>query len=488
MRAPMLKLALAAVLPLCVPHGGSARETTMAAVRYQLTYNAPGSAAAHVRMDIPGAAPAQRTLLIPRAVPMGYGDQPYDSFVANVVAFDAKGARLDVARADGPRWRVGLAVRVEYDVDVARMEREIQSGTDSSRVRLDYAFFLGYSVFGLIQGEEGRPIDLKIDAPKGWPVFSTLAPAAASPGSLLRADNFYALADSQIALGPALHVSAVHYQREKQAPLWLAYYSEAPVDAARLEKLSGEAMTAISDYFDGSGPPPFPRFTVFLEFLKPVTPKHGYGFGMEHLETFHAALAAADADPATLPDGRLRYHIAHHVAHAWIPKRCYGEGYYPFSWAASPKIDTIWFSEGFGQYAAIVALADLLERTPEKQEELRQQIVDRRFRSVLAEASPELKRMPLRELSLLASKEYAVDFRIGQLTFARGGLMAAEMDDVIRSKTHGTKSLRDALRALIAWSAANKRAFRAEELPEIFRQATGVDVKPVMEKWLAPLD
>jgi len=167
------------------------------------------------------------------------------------------------------------------------------------------------------------------------------------------------------------------------------------------------------------------------------------------------------------------------VAHAWIPKRSYGEGYYPFTWASAPQIDTIWFSEGFAQYAAIAALATT--------EDQRQQMLDRRFRSVLRETTPELRHMPLRELSLLASTQYATDFRIGQLTFARGGLMAAEMDDYIQSETHGQKTLRDALRFLIAWSAQNHRAFRIEDLPVRFREATGADITPILEKWLAPL-
>ena len=185
-----------------------------------------------------------------------------------------------------------------------------------------------------------------------------------------------------------------------------------------------------------------------------------------------------DADPGKFPDPRFRYYIAHHIAHAWIPKRCYGEGYYPFSWGVAPKIDTIWFSEGFAQYAAIVAIA--------RDEDQRRLLLDRRFRSVLREAPPELRRVPLRELSLRASTNYTGDFRIAQNVFSRGGLMAEEMDTQIRTQTHDGKSLRDALRALLAWSAQTHRAFRVEELPAVFYEATGVDTKAILEKWIKP--
>ena len=472
MRSLLLLSLLAGILAATVS-GGRALPPR---VLYHLSYAAPGAATVHVRIELPGRPASARTLLIPRAIPMGYGEEPYDQFIANVAAFDSAGKPLPVSRGNGPRWLLGPALQVEYDVDVARMEQQIQDGTDSSRVRPGYVLLVGYSVFGFVEGEESRPVDLQINAPEGWPVFSTLEPA----GGPIRAANFYALADSQTVLGPTAHIAPVHYAREKQAPLTLVSYSEVPLDQARLERLAGEAMTAMQEYFDGSAPPPFPHYTVLLEFLKPLSAKHSYGFGMEHLESFHAAMAAADADPASLPDAGLRYHIAHHVAHAWIPKRCYGEGYFPFAWDAAPKIDTIWFSEGFAQYAPMVALAE----SPDELDHM----LDRRFRSSLREAPPELRRMPLRELSLLASTQYAADFRIGRLTFSRGGLMAAEMDDRIRAQTHSAKSLRDALRHLIAWSAQNHRPFRIDDLSVRFREATGVDTHDILEKWLAPLD
>ncbi len=454
----------------------TARSGPDARMVYTLRYAAPGNSAIQVRIELPRRAVAPHTLLVPRAVPMGYGEEPYDRFVANVRAFDSSGKALEVTRAEGPRWHIGAAARVEYDMDLARMEQEISSATDSSRMRPGYVSVLGYSVFGLIEGEEERGIELRVEGPEGWPVFSTLAP----DGAALHAINYYALADAQILIGPDAHIVPVHYAREKDAPLTLAYYSEAPVDGTRLGRLAGEAVAAVEEYFDGAGPAPFSHYTVFLEFLKPISKEHSYGFGMEHLGSFHAAMAAADADAAAFPDARLRYHIAHHVAHAWIPKRCYGEGYYPFTWASAPAIDTIWFSEGFAQYAAIAALAAT--------EAERRQMVDRRFRSVLRDAAPELGRLPLQELSLRASTEYARDFRIGQLTYARGGLMAAEMDERIRAETHGAKSLRDALRALVAWTARTHRSFRAEELPFRFREATGVETSDILAHWLAPMD
>jgi hypothetical protein len=33
--------------------------------------------------------------------------------------------------------------------------------------------------------------------------------------------------------------------------------------------------------------------------------------------------------------------VVHHMCHAWIPKRCYGDGFFPFSWELVPVIDRL---------------------------------------------------------------------------------------------------------------------------------------------------
>jgi predicted metalloprotease with PDZ domain len=61
------------------------------------------------------------------------------------------------------------------------------------------------------------------------------------------------------------------------------------------------------------------------------------------------------------------------------------------------------------------------------------------------------------------------------------------MDDRIRAKTNGQKSLRDALRALLAWSDKNRRAFQVEEMLRIFQDSTNVDLRDILSRWQQPL-
>jgi predicted metalloprotease with PDZ domain len=153
------------------------------AVRYFEAVSDRSSDRIRVVISLPHGASAPVapvTLVMPRAIPMGYGEQQFDCYLDPVFAFSEKGESLPVQRVDGPRWRIGGAGtrvgRIEYEVNLARMEREILGASDSSRVRPGYVGLLGYSIFAFVEGTENQSIRLQIDAPASWPVFSTLAP------------------------------------------------------------------------------------------------------------------------------------------------------------------------------------------------------------------------------------------------------------------------------------------------------------------------
>jgi predicted metalloprotease with PDZ domain len=476
---------------------------TEARLVYRLRYDLSAPSMVHVTLDLPEATEAPLTLIMPRSVPGGYVQRPYDPFVSSVKAFGANGAAAEITRDEfGPRWTIGKCCsrvnRIEYDVDVSRMEREIFAASDSSKIREGYAGLLGYSIFGFIDGWENRPIQLEVFAPPVWPIFSTLAPsvpsnsldetsrtvAGSAPAGTpwrVEAADYYALADSQVMIGPKLVVR----QLGGGVPLFLAAYSETDANLEIAGSLARDALDKVTAYF---GKAPFSNYTVVLEFLKPVSPQHEYGFSMEHLNsgTFYLDVKDALTAKSTVAEkeeNRLNY--AHHIAHSWIPKHAYGVGYMPFNWEMTPVIDTIWFNEGFGRYAAIAALSTA--PTKEEAARYRKEHLDD-LRGIVAAAPKFLRRMPLDELSREGSFLYATDFRVGMNLFSRGALMAAEMDDRIRSQTAGEKSLRDALRHLMDWSERNRRAFRTEELPAIFREATGVDTTSILQRWMQPLN
>lgn len=455
---------------------------------YHLTYVVEDSPTVQVILHCHGLAAGRHAFVMPRAIPMGYGEQPYDKFVRNLRAIGGSGDLFKVQREEGSRWRLdpppvpgAVLERVEYAVDVAAMEREILSASDASKIRPGYVGLLGYSVFGYLEGYEAQPVKLQVAAKDDWPVFLTLEPQfpAATGQAAALANDFYALADSQILLGPKFLLR----KTDAGVPLYVALYGEGPAD---VERITGEAEATLERMMDYFGGALFPFYTVHMELLKPLSERHRYFFSMEHLlsSTFYLGHEAGLRADSPAPEAaRLRYNFAHHFAHAWIPKRAYGQGYFPHLWETAPVLDTVWFSEGFAQYAALDALGDAQGSDAAV---YRARMVQARFRSALTEVPPFLLRLPLVEVSRIASTRYAEDFRTGRTAFSRGGLMAAEMDERIRSQSGGQKRLRDALRLLLKWSQRERRGFRIDELPEIFREGTGVDTRDILEKWLAP--
>lgn len=453
-------------------------------VAYRLRYAQAGDATVAVEVSWTTPLAAPRSLVMPRAIPMGYGEQRYDAFVRDLRATSGTGASAAADREEGPRWRLPAGtVRVSYAIDLRALERAILAASDQSRVRDGYLGALGYSVFAFVDGFETLPVRVRIEGPPEWPVFATLAPRVPLAAGPVDADaaDFYALADGQIAMGPRL---AVQRLTTTPVPVYLASYSEGPLDLARTGRLALTAFERVAAYF---GTVPFPHYTLHQELLTPLTPAHEYGMSMEHLgsSTYYLAAAAGLTATATADDdARVLYNFAHHIAHAWVPKRASGPGYFPFQWELAPVLDSIWFAEGFGQYAAIQAVA---AGHPDPAA-FRDGMLQRRFRANVATAPPFLRRMPLVDLSRVASTRYAEDFRTGRLVFSRGGLMAAAMDERIQQRSQGAKSLRDALRHLVAWTVREQRAFTIDELPVLIRDATGVDVADVMAEWLRPLE
>lgn len=459
------------------------------AVSYEVRYAAPDSQSIRVLLRLKKPIAGGRAFIMPRAVPMGYSQNAYDRFVQNLIARDGAGKSLAVKRGEGPRWILGDAAgrlaEIEYEVDLKGMEQQVLAGGDSSRVRPQYVFLLGYSIFGFVEGTEAEPAEIAVQGPAEWPVCATLAPASPCPRGQAKAyaPNFYTLADSQIQMGD--RVSLQQVPSAATSPLFVSIYAEVEVDRARIHAATREAYEALVAYF---GTTPFPSYVAVFEFLQPLSPAHTYGFSMEHLQSATFCLQperALTAQSSSRDASLFRFNIAHHIAHAWVPKRAYGQGYFPFTWEIAPAHDSIWFSEGFGQFAALDALADGVPAG--QRDDYFQRLLETRYRGTLREMPRFLLEMPLQQLSYRGSYLYSEDFRIGRTLFSRGALMAAEMDQRIREQSHGKKRLRDALRFLMGWTAQHPGGFRIEELPQIFQQATGVDTAEILEKWLGPL-
>ena len=447
---------------------------SVAQLHYTLTY--ADSAGRKLRVGITPAQPVKGELdfIMPRSVPGSYGSVKYDAFVHDVEAVDVAGHRhrLKKNEDDAPRWQLdsshGGVVSLSYVVDQHEMESRIAAPSDASVIRSGFVGLLNYSVFGWIEGLDGTPLSCTFSSFPDWPIFSTLKPSA-QPGRgsfTLEAADYHELADAQTFMGPAFQVREFPAER----PLFIVSYAEGAKeyldDYAWQEQW---AMGALKDYF---GPLPFPTYCLVLLRSVPLRPLAAPPMAMEHLRssTFFGDTSAIRRGPLSESD-RLRSLTTylHHMGHAFIPLRCFGDAYRPKMMEVPPVIDDIWFNEGFIWFVCYDTL-----RSPRLMKLLKDGVYG---------APANIRGLDLFHLSRNASKQYGENYRLGMATFSRGALMAEEMDRYIREQTRGQKRMRDVLRYLYAWYKKSQRPFTMEEFPELLREGAGVDLTSIYEKW-----
>ena len=211
--------------------------------------------------------------------------------------------------------------RVEYRVDLRQMEREVRAASDQSRVRD------GYLARSATRCSRSSTASRRGRSRCGSTVrrlagVRTLAPGVPLPTSPVDAARRRLLrAGRRPDRDGTARDGARASPRHAGAALPGRATPKAPVDLDRVGRLAVTAFQRVADYF---GTVPFAHYTMHQELLTPLTPQHEYGMSMEHLSssTFYLA-ASAGLTAASTPadDARVLYNFAHHIAHAWVPKR-----------------------------------------------------------------------------------------------------------------------------------------------------------------------
>ncbi len=429
-----------------------------------------GNPLVRVRMQFSQPQKGPLRFVIPRSAPGTYEITDYAHFLKYIDGTTNMGALVPGQKGIGSYFDItpeGSPIQsVSYALNIDKMEDKLE-GWASSKRRNNYLGLLGYSVFGFIEGMENHPINLKIEVSNDWPIFSTLAPSLNRnrAEANYQIQHFAELADAQYLLGEGLQVIQVS---DAKIPLFAAVYSETEVNLEAIGQMGNQALDLLDQYF---GFTPMPHYTMCYEYLKPRTPSHTYNFSIEHMNSMTATFDVSAAVKNYNPKSRSLRSLIHHMGHSWIPLRCYGEGYRPFAWQVAPLIETIWLHEGFIWYVLYEVTQN--ERLIEM------------FQQTVNTAPDFIKKLSLKELSLLASTQYSSDFRVGRNSFSRGALLAYDLNKLIKEKTKGQKSFKEMLLNMYRWTEKNQRAMPYEEIPQIMGEGLGVDIQKVWEKWQA---
>jgi predicted metalloprotease with PDZ domain len=119
---------------------------------------------------------------------------------------------------------------------------------------------------------------------------------------------------------------------------------------------------------------------------------------------------------------------------------------------------------------------------------LKLEVMKTNFYNSVYNTSALIKKMSLEQLSQTASTLYGLDFRIGRSVFSRGALMAIEMNNYLKERSEGKKSIKDVLRYLYNWSKQSKRPFTMEEFPILIYEACSIDLSGIYKKWQLPVE
>ncbi len=448
-----------------------------AQLRYTLSYKDSSASVLKVSVEASSPLTAPLSFIMPRSIPGHYGVCYYDHFITNIFVVSNSGVKYAMVKngLGAPRWSYAdtgrQVVRIEYEVDLNRMERNSMPA-EASIVRPGFAGILNYSVFGWIEGTEKQKVQCKVSTFTNWSIFSTNQPAAvlAKGGMDINAENYYELADGQLFMGTAFQVK----EFKGITPLFVASYCQTREEWIDDYGLQGTmSMEILKDYF---GELPFQHYSIMLIKSLPLEKGNYPSLGMEHLSssTFFGDTTGMRRTAMSRDDiKRTMPTFLHHMGHALIPLRSYGDAYRPYVMEIPPIINNIWYNEGFMWFLPY--------------DELKLQNMKINFDNSVYKTSSEIKKLSLQQLSQAASTMYSADFRLGRAVFSRGALMAVEMDNYLKEKSNGTRSMKDVLRYLYNWSKENRRPFTMEEFPLLINEACHIDLSSIYKKWLLPI-
>lgn len=445
---------------------------------YTISYTDSSSKILSIRIQLSTPLIAPLSFVMPRSIPGSYGIAVYDQFVENLVVYTSRGEKYPMQKDpnDAPRWQYldeGTAVtQLEYQVNLEKMERKT-SAADASVIRAGFVGLLNYSVLGWVEGLEQQKITCRVLACKNWPIFSTHVPTTnmLRDSLVFTTPNYASLADGQIFMGPGTSVK----EFKGLVPLFVASYCQTKDEY--LEDYGWQGVSSLQILQDYFGELPFQHYSIMLRKVVPLEPVSAPALAMEHLQSATFFGDTSNLRSVPLPKERLKPGMStylHHMGHAFIPLRCYGDTYRPYPLEIPPIINNVWFNEGFIWFLTYDAL--------------RLENLKNVFNNSAYKTSSDLKKLSLSHLSQLASTTYGVDFRIGRSVYSRGALMALEMDAYLLKETGGKKSMKDVLRYLYQWSKQNQRPFTLEEFPQLISKATGVDLSGIYQKWQKALE
>lgn len=285
--------------------------------------------------------PAPLEVRMSRTSPGRYALHEFAKNVYDVSVTDGRGRRLEFERPDLHQWTIGGhdgTVVFRYTL-FADLSDGTYAAVDSSHAHLNIP-----ATFVWARGLEDRPVEVRIDTPEGWQVFTQLEPSG--DGAFSAPDLPYFI-DSPIEVssgelfswtvgglgssegGPEQTIElAIHHNGDEATAAALADLTKLVVD----EQI---ALFGQTPRFDQG------RYTFLVDALP-----WSDGDGMEHR---NSTVVTTGGELEDRVDGLVGT-ISHEFIHAWNVERIRPASLEPFDLEAANLSHELWFAEGFTSY------------------------------------------------------------------------------------------------------------------------------------------
>ncbi|MGA8891789.1 MAG: PDZ domain-containing protein [Anaeromyxobacteraceae bacterium] len=393
-------------------------------MRYRVSMPEPHSHLFEVEatLDAPGPSPV---LALPVWTPGSYLVREFSRHLEGIEADDGAGRRLPVTRLDKHRFQVEAAgasqVRVRYRV-YANDPTVRTSHLDGT-----HGYFNGANLFLYAEGRVGVPVELTVDAPRGWKVATALDGGPAR----FTARDYHELCDSPVEVGT--HELATFEALGKRHEVAIA--GRGHVDVARFVTDLRRIVEHLGALMGGL---PYERYL----FIVHVADKRRGGLEHERSTTLDVARSAFFPREAYEETLAL---AAHEFLHLWNVKRLRPAAFHPYDYAREQYTRLLWWFEGATSYYD--RLSVLRAGLGDAKGYLRH--LGEQFTALARQ--PGAGKMSLEEASLTAwVKYYRPDENSGNSAisyYQKGELVALSLDLALR---RAGGSLDDLLRALHA--------------------------------------
>lgn len=458
-------------------------------IRYAIQATHPGAHVYQVTVEIDDPHPKGQTFRLPAWIPGSYMIRDFSRHLGRVRALDDRGGLVAVSKTDKQTW-VCAPVKPGRSLCLAYEVYAFDLSVRAAHLDTTHGFFNASSVFVWPVGQEDRPCDITIIPPEGpgyanWRIATALkASKGTRQGQFgqYQCQNYAALIDSPVEMGgfvrARFEVAGVTHEIAITGKT-----TQLDMDTL-CQDLTDICATHARLFEPKTKRPPFDRYT-FLVFAV----DEGYG-GLEH-QTSTALLCRRDDLPhlgATEKTAAYRRFLglaSHEYFHAWNVTRIKPAELVIPDLTRETHTRLLWLFEGFTSYyddlglrragllssqQYLVTVADTLAAVLQHSGRLRQSLAESSFDAW--------------------TKYYKQDENAPNSIvsyYQKGALVALALDLYIRNVSKGKRSLDDVMRYLWRDYLQAEHSYGGileEDLGDMIRAATGVDVQTQLEDWV----